>query len=404
MQPKNVNRLLASDDTCPITQPQSNRILSTQGKCRLTDPEIVSVFGRSAATFLQQLHYWITRPKHIGMVFEDKKWIYNTYEDWAKDIKIYSVATIRLNVKALEEAGVIISRNLNKKKCDKTKWYTIDYDALAKQVSNLAAKEKFVGTFSSLTKEAEHALKSVSKNQIKISSPSVSNYEIINRITENTSEKINNKSEQTTQLHFVKFDSDKSKQVEEGCKNNLILDLLEMWNQTVEEGRDPILLNKKRAQYLAAAYKQKFESSLENWKIFCEKIASSQFLMGKIKETFRATIDWILKFEVIQRIFEGDFGISKSYTAKACPPDKSKVEISIESGNELPEIKNIHKTLLNRFGASTYKAWFSIASINFKEDDSIIFIMPSRFTAQHVDTHFGLDLRKIWANLEVKWG
>ena len=179
---------------------------------------------------------------------------------------------------------------------------------------------------------------------------------------------------------------------------------MEIWNQTVEEGRDPILLNKKRAQYLAAAFKQKFESSLGNWKIFCEKIASSQFLMGKVKETFRATIDWVLKFEVIQRIFEGDFGISKSYTAKACSPDKAKVEVSIESGNEPPEIKNIHKTLLSRFGASTYKAWFSIASINFKEDDSIIFIMPSRFTAQHVDTHFGLDLRKIWANLEVKCG
>ncbi len=404
MQPKNVNRLLASDDTCPITQPQSNRILSTQGKCRLTDPEIVSVFGRSAATFLQQLHYWITRPKHIGMVFEDKKWIYNTYEDWAKDIKIYSVATIRLNVKALEEAGVIIYRNLNKKKCDKTKWYTIDYDALAKQVSNLPEKDKFAAAFSSSTNVEEHALKSVSKNQIKISSPSVSNYEIINRITENTSEKLNNKSEQTTQLHFLKLESDKSKQVEEGCKNNLILDLVEIWNQTVEEGRDPILLNKKRAQYLAAAYKQKFESSLENWKIFCEKIASSQFLMGKVKETFRATIDWVLRFEVIQRIIEGDFGISKSYAAKVCSLDKSKIEVSIESGNEPPEIKNIHKTLLNRFGASTYKAWFSFASINFKEEDTVVFIMPSRFTAQHVDTHFGLDLRKIWANLEVKWG
>ena len=155
---KNVTPLLASDDTYPITQPQSNRILSTQGKCRLTDPEIVSVFGRSAATFLQQLHYWITRPNHIGIMFEGKKWIYNTYEDWAKDIKIYSVATIRLNVKALEEAGVIISRNLNKKKCDKTKWYTIDYDVLAKQVPNLAAKDKFAGTFSSSKKEVDHGL------------------------------------------------------------------------------------------------------------------------------------------------------------------------------------------------------------------------------------------------------
>ncbi len=375
-------------------QNQPKRVLSYQDKCLVMQPQVANKIGRSPALVLQQLHYWLSNSKDYGYELDGRRWIHNSYQQWQEQLSVFSLSTIRRAFSILEEIGVVLSQKLGRRGGDQTKSYTIDYDKLA----------TFTHNSSSYEQESPVLPRSEPVEQLfKMSRATVQNEQFINRKTNTTSEKLNNKSEQTTQLHFVKLQSDKSKQVEEDYKNNLILDLIEIWNQTVEEGRDPILVNKKRAQYLAAAFKQKFESSLENWKIFCEKIASSQFLMGKVKETFRATIDWVLKFEVIQRIFEGDFGISKSYTEKVSPLDKSKVEVSIDSGNEPPEIKNIHKTLLSRFGASTYKAWFSIASIKFKEEDSVVFIMPSRFTAQHVDTHFGLDLRKIWANLEVKW-
>jgi hypothetical protein len=376
-------------------QNQPKRVLSYQDKCLVMQPQVANKIGRSPALVLQQLHYWLSNSKDYGYELDGRRWIHNSYQQWQEQLSVFSLSTIRRAFSILEEIGVVLSQKLGRRGGDQTKSYTIDYDKLA----------TFTRNSSSYEQESPVLPRSEPIEQLfKMSRATVQNEQLINRKTNTTSEKLNNKSEKTTQLHFVKLQSDKSKQVEEDCKNNLILDLIEIWNKTVEEGRDPVLLNKKRAQYLAAAFKQKFESSLENWKVFCEKIASNQFLMGKVKETFRATIDWVLKFEIIQRILEGDFGISKFYTAKVCPLDKSKVEVSIESGNEPPEIKNIHKTLLNRFGASTYKAWFSMASINFKEEDSVVFVMPSRFTAQHVDTHFGLDLRKIWANLEVKWG
>jgi hypothetical protein len=376
-------------------QNKLKRVLSSQDKCLVMQPEVANKIGRSPALVLQQLHYWLSNSKEYGHELEGRRWIHNSYKQWQDQLSVFSLSTIRRAFYILEEIGIVLSQKIGKRGGDQTKSYTIDYDKLA----TFTDKPSFNVQELPILSHSEPV-----EQLFKMSRATVQNEQFICRKTKNTSEKLNNKSEQTAQFHFIKLESDKSKQVEEGCKNNLILDLVEIWNQTVEEGRDPILLNKKRAQYLAAAFKQKFESSLENWKIFCEKIASSQFLMGKVKETFRATIDWVLKFEIIQRILEGDFGISKSYTAKVCPLDKSKVEVSIESGNEPPEIKNIHKTLLNRFGASTYKAWFSMASINFKEEDSVVLIMPSRFTAQYVDTHFRLDLCKIWANLEVKWG
>ena len=56
------------------------------------------------------------------------------------------------------------------------------------------------------------------------------------------------------------------------------------------------------------AFKDKFGSCLEKWEKYCKDIASSKFLMGEIK-SFRATLDWALKFDIIQKILEGNYGI-----------------------------------------------------------------------------------------------
>ena len=124
--------------------------------------------------------------------------------------------------------------------------------------------------------------------------------------------------------------------------------------------------------------------------------------MGKVKETFRATLDWVLRFEVIQRIFEGDFGIAKSYKEKISPPNKGDIEVSIESSKDSIAVKEVHKIILNQLGTAAYQAWFSKTSVCFEGADLTVLILPNRFIADYVTIHFGCELRKLWTNFEIR--
>ena len=58
-------------------------ILSTStNSIRVFDVNIANALGSSeAATILQQLHYWMQKPK-VGVVVNDIKYVYNSFRQW----------------------------------------------------------------------------------------------------------------------------------------------------------------------------------------------------------------------------------------------------------------------------------------------------------------------------------
>ncbi|MFC4802586.1 conserved phage C-terminal domain-containing protein [Neobacillus sp. GCM10023253] len=90
-------------------------------------PSLAVKMGLNEAIVLQQIHYWIQSSSHV---IEGRKWIFNTYKDWQKQMPFWSESTIKRIIRSLEEQGFLISANWNKLKLDKTKWYTIDYQRL----------------------------------------------------------------------------------------------------------------------------------------------------------------------------------------------------------------------------------------------------------------------------------
>jgi uncharacterized phage protein (TIGR02220 family) len=91
-------------------------------------PSLAVKIGLNEAVVLQQIHYWLGISKHR---FEERKWVYNTYQDWQKQLPFWSVSTIKRTILSLERQGFLISGNWNVLKMDQTKWYTIDYLKLA---------------------------------------------------------------------------------------------------------------------------------------------------------------------------------------------------------------------------------------------------------------------------------
>lgn len=103
---------------------------------RLQDqyPNLAKEIGLKETLVLQQVHYWISKPKNKN-VRSGKVWVYKTYTEWQKEFECLSIPlsipTIKRKILKLEKIGALISSNrFNRILSDRTKWYSIDYDKL----------------------------------------------------------------------------------------------------------------------------------------------------------------------------------------------------------------------------------------------------------------------------------
>ena len=92
-------------------------------------PKLACAIGVVEAVFIQQINYWLGKSKHV---YEGRVWIYNSYNDWLDQFPFIKYQTLQRMIIKLEKAGILLTGNFNKMPMDRTKWYTIDYDALHK--------------------------------------------------------------------------------------------------------------------------------------------------------------------------------------------------------------------------------------------------------------------------------
>lgn len=91
-----------------------------------------NVLGLNEAIVVQQIHYWLNINEKAKInIYDDKVWTYNTYDVWQKEnFTFWSVRTLKSIFKKLEDKGILIKANYNKKKYDRTLWITLDYNKL----------------------------------------------------------------------------------------------------------------------------------------------------------------------------------------------------------------------------------------------------------------------------------
>ena len=181
------------------------------------------------------------------------------------------------------------------------------------------------------------------------------------------------------------------------ASNEIIKKMIELWTALVEEGRGKIELTSRRIAFSKQAFKDKFDSCLEKWKKYCLEIASSRFLMGEIKSSFRATLDWALKFDIIQKILEGSYGIGDR-KPKAILPSQADLQAEILASGEAQKIKDFRTLCLQTAGTATYISHFKNLAIEFKDDGEIILSSSHKFGADLLErtcySHLRLILQK----------
>jgi hypothetical protein len=274
------------------------------------DKRITSTITLNESLLLNQIEYWIYKcGRNIGNL--DGKWIYNSLNEWHKQFNYWSLSTLRRTIKSLEKSGILISRKINAKKWNHTKWYSIDYNKLNQLIKHTTINKEY-----SATKELNNS----------------SNFNSLNNSTYNSKNKRTNRSVQNEQIiitknnytnksSYKKYDVELENTLKEKIEENpinsnekeIINKMVYIWNKVFEYSISPIKAysNKKNQEVLLNLYKTVFKGDLNNWREYACKVNSSQFLMGekKTKNNFKAVFGWLIKEETIEKILNGEYGV-----------------------------------------------------------------------------------------------
>ena len=91
-------------------------------------PRLAAAIGLHEALMLQQIHYWLCTAGHER---DGRRWIYNSYTDWAAQLPFWTRETVRRVLGRLRARGLVLTGDYNRHGYDRTLWYTIDYAAVA---------------------------------------------------------------------------------------------------------------------------------------------------------------------------------------------------------------------------------------------------------------------------------
>jgi hypothetical protein len=349
-----------------------SKTLLQNDKCLVMQPEIIKIAGKSAALLLQQIHYWIENEQVHGKMHQGKKWIANSYDSWASDLKIVSKSTIGRCISILKNLRLIFVETLSEFKSNRTNWYTINYNRISEilNISPLNNSTKNNSDFEDIQKQ-----KHIS-NRLKISVCP----------TQNESMYIDKKTNKDNLINLIKSESFQS--VINDTEKPLTQQLIDIWNEIINPEVNS-QLNKNRCRYLIAAFKYKFNKNITKWKDYCRKITSSDFLMGKIKNCFKISLDTALKFDFIQKVFEKQFGIKELQIPVEIESSSFQ---EIENTNISLEVKKIHYEIYEKIGSIKYNHWFRDIKI-IKTSTSIDIFVPNSFKKNWIENNYQSDLQ-----------
>lgn len=122
-----------------------SKLITNEEPVMVISPKLAVLLGDAdKAIILQQIDYWLD---HSNNIRDGHKWVYNSVADWKRHFPWISTSTITRKLKSLEDQGLLITGNYNKRKFDKTKWYRIDYDEFKKIEKAFSQNEQTIMSF-----------------------------------------------------------------------------------------------------------------------------------------------------------------------------------------------------------------------------------------------------------------
>ena len=91
--------------------------------------DLACEIGLNESIILLQFEFWQSISDHYH---EDKYWFYNSMHEIRETFRFWSVETIKRTVASIVKRRFVFTGNFNKSKFDKTTWYSLNFEELAK--------------------------------------------------------------------------------------------------------------------------------------------------------------------------------------------------------------------------------------------------------------------------------
>lgn len=183
--------------------------------------------------------------------------------------------------------------------------------------------------------------------------------------------------------------------------------MIEIFKQETN-GRVPVpSVTSHFAQKLREAMEKFFHNSLEKWRLFCRKCASSKFLMGEGPSGFKAWLVWLIKEQVIEKIRQNQYGVSETIslqTRQEEEQDRYRFEEKRHALNR--PVENPYQAM---WGALTpllkqqvdevcYRTWLKPLSPVRVTATEIVLSAPSEMIRRHLQENYQSCLRDLFSS------
>jgi DnaA N-terminal domain len=398
----------------------------------ISQPSLIDHFGRAAAQFISQLHYWLEHPQ-CGKQHHGRKWIYNTEVSWANQLKL-SVRQFRRHILSLSNQGIIFVQKLSPHKSNRTNYIAINYELLngilnnnnfptldtSSKISTLTHEDTMsspAGRYVPVYIETKITNKDINKSEgLEKKSQVVGHGDQVSKKTSQVKQVKNLTLENqkvleaklpvpTGAIVIAREPARSTTLTSSLVKTSIAQDMLKAWNHHFvdqDANKPKSRLSKEIAPMLVAAFKTKFESNLAHWQSYCEQIKSSPYLMG---DSFKLTLSWALKFGTIDRIRAGDLGVKITQNQTIPSGDSLKkqdenVDQAIEALPENSSLKAIRRQIAKAIGAGHYLSWFHPAEF-CETGGKLRMKAPNAFIQDWWETHYDQILKLVANELEL---
>lgn len=319
-------------------------------------PTLAVKIGLNEALILQQMHYWLNAD-HNKNYLQGRHWVYNSYDEWHKQFPFWSKETIKRTIYSLEKQKLVVSDKLSEEKFNHRKWYSIDYMELQRLDQENDRSGQFV-TNGEGTYETPDQVK-MTRSDGSHCSEHIKEQRLPTEITAETSS---------------------SRELE---KEKIVNEMKNIWIEEIGE-EETIELTEILISKILISYHTIFNSSLDNWRSYCRKIASSQFLMGEKKGTnFKAKFSWAIKTESYDRIQAGDFTLGdrniRVRTVIFSLKEQDKLNKHINDSGKHPLWIAVCQEMLARGEGQAVKQWLLELDIAHYSSNNIYIHAPNRF-------------------------
>lgn len=173
-------------------------------------------------------------------------------------------------------------------------------------------------------------------------------------------------------------------------------------------------LTRMLCRNINAAIKNNFNGSLEAFLQYLKTALSSAFLSGKTGK-FKASLQYLLKWDTISQIFQGGLGVAQDFLKKLMnmlspnsipehetAKNEERVIEQIESINQPAACKSFRLSVLDAIGSQYYETLIGKNSKVVLEGQKICLIVESPFKADQLEQPFFYSRLKSCTNCDLK--